>query len=309
MTDRILVTPRSLTPVRHPLVERLSDAGFEVIYSTAGKLPSERELLTLIPGCVGWLAGIEPVSPAVIDAADRLEVIARNGTGIDNLPLDLLRQRGIALTIAQGANARGVAELTIALMLTSLRHITRADAGIKAGEWPRLLGREIADSVVGVVGCGAIGSSVARMAADLGATVIGSDPATPEVVLRDGRLTYTSVAELFARCTIGSLHCPLPDDGAAVVTREVLASMPDDAVLVNTARAGLVDEAAVLAALDSGRLAAYATDVFDPEPPVDLTLARHPKVVATSHIGALTRESVERTTRMAVDSLLAALRP
>ena len=113
MTARILVTPRSLTAEPHPEVERLRQKGFEIVYSTAGATPTEDELVTLVPDCVGWLAGVEPVTHRVVEAAQSLQVISRNGVGIDNLPVDMLAQRGVRVMIAEGANALGVAELTI----------------------------------------------------------------------------------------------------------------------------------------------------------------------------------------------------
>ncbi len=158
MNQRILVTPRSLTAEPHPDVERLREQGFDIVYSTAGAMPTEEELLRLVPDCVGWLAGVEPVTPRIVEAAEQLKVISRNGVGIDNLPVDLLKARGVAIRIAEGANALGVAELTIGLMFSALRSIPRVDAGIKTGGWPRLRGAEIRGRTVGVVGCGAIGA-------------------------------------------------------------------------------------------------------------------------------------------------------
>jgi D-3-phosphoglycerate dehydrogenase / 2-oxoglutarate reductase len=305
---RILVTPRSLTSSPHPLVERMRGLGFDIVYCTPGKLPAEDELVDLVPGCVGWLAGVEPVSERVIEAADRLAIIARNGTGVDNLPLDLLRRRGIELAIARGANARGVAELALAMILSGLRHVPRTDAGIKLGGWPRHTGREIAGATIGIVGCGAVGATLARLCAGLGARVLGHDPMEPEIATGSETLAYLPLPQLFEQCDVVSLHCPSPADGRPVVTAERLGSMPQGSILVNTARAGLVDEDALLVALESGRLSAYATDVFATEPPTDLRLASHPAVIATSHVGGLTTESVERATRMATDAIIAALR-
>jgi phosphoglycerate dehydrogenase-like enzyme len=123
MTNRILVTPRSLTAEPHPHVEKLRERGFDIVYSTPGTLPGEEELIRLVPDCVGWLAGVEPISERVIDAATALKVISRNGIGVDNLPLAKLSDRGVKVAVAGGANARGVAELTIGLMFAALRAI------------------------------------------------------------------------------------------------------------------------------------------------------------------------------------------
>jgi D-3-phosphoglycerate dehydrogenase len=304
---RILVTPRSLTAQPHWAVERLREAGHEIVYAAAGSLPDEAELLRLVAGVSGWLAGVEPVSPAVIAAAGKLRAISRNGVGVDNLPLEHLAERGITLCTADGANAAGVAELAIALMLAALRRIPQADAGIKAGGWPRLKGREIRGRVVGVVGCGAIGGEAARLAAALGASVIAFDPLRPRLDIPEGRLAYVELPDLFADAEIVSLNCPPPPDGRPLVDAAMLGRMRPDAILVNTARASLIDEAAVIMALDQDRLAAYAADVFAEEPPQNLALAGHPRVIATSHIGGFTDESVDRATILAIERLMKAL--
>ncbi|WP_411034029.1 phosphoglycerate dehydrogenase [Shinella sp. BYT-45] len=305
---RILVTPRSLTAEPHPDIERLRENGFEIVYSRAGRTPTEDELVELVPDCVGWLAGVEPVTPRVVEAAGSLKVISRNGVGVDNLPVDMLAQRGVKVVIAEGANAPGVAELTIGMMFSAMRSIPLADAGIKAGAWPRVRGMEIRGRTVGIVGCGAIGREVARMVAALGAKVVAYDPLRPNLDLPSSQFAYREIDDILAEAEILSLHCPLPKDGSALLDRRRLVRVRDGLVLVNTARARLIDEEALIEALEDGRIGWYATDVFEPEPPVCLRLAGHPRVIATSHIGGFTAESVDRATRIAADNLLAALR-
>ncbi len=309
MSQRILVTPRSLTVEPHPEVERMRESGFEIIYSTAGAIPSEEELLALVPGCVGWLAGVEPVTPRIIEAAGSLKVISRNGVGIDNLPIDVLNQRGVKVMIAEGANAMGVAELTIGLIFSALRSIPHSDAGIKAGGWPRLRGAEIHGRTIGIIGCGAIGREVARMVIALGAKVVAFDPARPNLDLPAQTFEYAEIDNIVTQSDILTLHCPLPRDGSTLIDRKRLFAARPGLVLINTARALLVDEQALIEALGEGQVGAYATDVFETEPPTSLNLASHKRVIATSHIGGFTTESVERATRIAADNLLAALRP
>lgn len=308
MNERILVTPRSLTAEPHPEVERLRNQGFDIVYTTAGAMPTEQELMDLVPDCVGWLAGVEPITPKIISVAEKLKVISRNGVGVDNLPIDTLNERGVKVMVAEGANSLGVAELTIGLIFSALRSIPLADAGIKAGSWPRVRGLEIRGRTVGVVGCGAIGREVARMAIALGAKVVAFDPARPNLDLPSSSFSYAEVEEIVKQVDVLSLHCPLSRDGSALLTSDRIAACKAGQIVVNTARSKLIDEAAMLEALDNGRVAAYATDVFDQEPPTSLTLAAHPRVIATSHIGGFTAESVERATRIAADNLLVALR-
>jgi D-3-phosphoglycerate dehydrogenase len=303
---RILVTPRSLTTTPHPAVEALRQRGHEVLYCQAGRTPDEAELIRLVPGVAGWLAGVETVSPAVIAAARDLRVISRNGVGVDNLPLSALAARGIAVCVAQGANSAGVAELTIGLMLAALRNIPFADSGIKQGQWPRKIGREIRGCKVGVIGCGAIGGEVARLCHALGAEPLVYD-AIGAFAARLSFARAVDFATLIAEADIITLHCPAAADATAVLGAKEFAAMRPGATLVNTARAALVDAIALKAALDSGRLASYAVDVFPEEPPRDLAIAGDPRVIATSHIGGYTQESVDRSTTIALANLLEAL--
>lgn len=306
--NRILITPRSLTSSPPPELERLRREGYELVFSSPGQMPSEEELLELVPNCVGWLAGVEPVSDAVIAKAQELQVISRNGTGIDNLPLDTLKTRGIAVTKAGGANAIGVAELTLSLILAAARHLPETASGIKAGNWPRLKGREIHGSTAGVVGCGAVGRHVVRILSAMGADILVHDPFLPDLTELGPQVRTVELDELFASAHIITLHCPPSGDQPLIGAAE-LSRMPPGTLLINTARAGLVDETALVAALDRGQVATYATDVFHQEPPIDRALADHPKVIATSHIGGLTSESVTRATNASIDNLLDSLKP
>lgn len=301
---KILITPRSLTSAPPPELDALRDAGHHLVFSTPGKTPTETELLAFVPDIDGWLAGVEPVSDAVIAAARRLRVISRNGTGTDSLPLTVLERRGIALERAAGANAIGVAELAIGLALAACRSIPAVSAGVHAGEWPRLKGREVAGETVGIVGLGAIGRKVATVMAALGARVLGFDPFSPDLGPLAGNVELVTLDTLFVQCRIISLHCPPPTDGTPLIDAAALDTMAKGTILINTARAGLVDDKALMAALDDGRLDHYCTDVFRVEPPGDGSLARYPQVIATSHIGGFTTGSVRRATEMAVAGLL-----
>jgi D-3-phosphoglycerate dehydrogenase len=307
MAQKILVTPRSLTEAPHPAVEAMIGHGLEIVYAQPGKLPDEADLLRLVPEVSGWLAGVEPVSPKVIAAASKLRVISRNGTGLDNLPLADLKSRGIAVRTADGANARGVAELAIAMIFSALRHLPFTDQGLKAGAWPRRRGIEFFGRTVGVIGAGAVGGTVARLAAAMGAHVMAFDPAQPDLGIDPKHFRWASHAEIFREADVLTLHCPPSRDGQPLVNAAMLATVKPGLILVNTARASLVDEVALTAALDEKRLQTYCVDVFDPEPPAFPGLASRADVIASSHIGGYTEESVNRATEMAIFNLLESL--
>jgi phosphoglycerate dehydrogenase-like enzyme len=304
---KILVTPRSLTKGGDPALEALKKAGHEVVFCTPGKAPDEAELLRLLPGCVGWLAGVDKVTETVLAAAKDLKVISRNGTGVDTIDLAACKRHGVAVLRAEGANARGVAELAFGLALSLLRSIPFSDAKMKAGGWERRQGVELEGRTLGVVGTGKIGRLVARFGLALDMRVIGSDPYPDAALAKTPGFRYASVADLVAAADVVSLHCPHEPGAAPVVDAAAIAAMKKGAVLVNTARWGLVDADAVLAALQDGRLAGYAVDAYETEPPAAHPLLAHERVVATPHVGAFTAESVARATKVAVDNLLAAL--
>lgn len=309
MIERILVTPRSLSNGNHPGLTPLTDAGFELCFPTPGRMPDEADLMAAVPGCIGWLAGVEPVSENVIKAADSLRIISRNGTGIDNLPLKLVEDRQITIKRAVGTNARGVAELALGLTLAGLRHIVRTSNGMAKGDWPRYLGREMKGAEVAVIGLGTIGQKYARFIAALGASVRGYDPFAAPLEGIGPAFKRLDLHQALDGADIVSLHAPMTEDGRPILDAGALAQLRPGAVVVNTARAGLVDEHALLDALNAGTLWCYAADVFDQEPPAPSPLLRHPNVIQTSHIGGYTKESVDRTTSRAVGNLLHVLRP
>ena len=309
MPAKILITPRALSRDGHPALSLLQDAGYELLFCTPGQTPAEEELLRLVPQCVGWLAGVEPVSAQVIAAATGLRAISRNGTGVDNLPMAALAAQNISVLRAEGANARGVAELAIGLLLCAMRRIAPINAGLKAGAWPRLLGREVESRTVALIGYGHIGKEFAKMACGLGAKVRAYDPFVAQPIRPIGDFSWYRKLDLLAGADVVSLHAPGQANGQALLGPAELASLAPGVIVINTARASLVDETAMLAALDAGQVGVYATDVFDAEPPAMSALILHPQVLTTSHIGGFTEESVTRATATAVENLLRVLGP
>jgi D-3-phosphoglycerate dehydrogenase / 2-oxoglutarate reductase len=304
--ERIVVTPRSLSQGGNPLLERITRAGYQLVFPSPGRQPSEAELAAALPGAVGYLAGVERVSAALLAGAGRLRVISRNGTGVDNVDLEAAHRAGITVCRAEGANARGVAELAFGHLLAAARAIPRADAALKAGRWAREKGLELEGRTLGVVGCGRIGRLVARFALAFDMRVLGFDLHFDRSLSPAG-LREAPLEQLLREADLLTLHCPPPASGGPLLDRAAVAALRPGAIVVNTARQGLVDEAAMAAALRDGRVRAYTVDAFDAEPPTDWSLISSPQVVATPHVGGFTDESVDRATAAAVDNLLAAL--
>lgn len=308
--NKILVTPRSVSKQGHPALAKLQAAGFEVVFCSPGQQPSEQDLLAALPDCVGMLAGVEPISAAVLESARRLKAISRNGVGVDNIDLEAAARLNIAVLNTPGANSRGVAELTWGLLLAMARSIPFGDAGFKAQQWRRNKGIELEGKTLGLIGCGSIGKRVARYALAFGMNVLAWDPYKDASFSPSEAFHYVSeLDELLTQSDVVTLHCPPPEGGTPMIDAAAIAKMKKGTLLINTARAELLDPQAVLNALDSGQIAAVGLDVFSPEPPADWALAQHPRTVATAHIGGFTDESVDRAVSMAVDHLLAALPP
>jgi phosphoglycerate dehydrogenase-like enzyme len=297
---RVLVTPRSLKTADHPALAPLRDAGFEIVIPCPGAMPDEALLKSVLPGCRGWLAGVEKITAGIMDAAPDLEIISRNGVGIDNVDLDAAKARGIAVASTPGANARGVAELALALIFAVARNIPACDAGIKAGGWERRQGIELEGATLGVVGTGQIGRMLTRMALGIGMNVVGYD-LYPDAAFAPTGFRYVEPGELARIADVVSVH--IPGGEKPFVDAEFLGSIKRGVILVNTARASAVDESAVLAALDDGRLLGYGVDAFAAEPPGATPLTAHPRVVCTSHVGGFTAESVMRAAERAARNI------
>lgn len=288
---RILVTPRSLKSPDHPALEPLRRAGFDIVIPVPGVMPDAGTLVKALPGCSGWLAGVEKITAGILAVGDELKIISRNGVGIDNVDLAAAKARGVEVANTPGANARGVAELALGLMFAVARNVSAADSSIKAGGWERRQGIELEGKTLGVVGCGQIGKMVARLAAGLGMKVVGYD-LYPDAGFALEGFSYAEPAELIAAADIVSLHIPGGDK--PFVDAAFFAAAKKNVIIVNTSRASAVDEKSVLDALDRGTVLGYGVDAFDPEPPGVTPLTAHPKVVCTSHIGGFTAESVQR---------------
>jgi D-3-phosphoglycerate dehydrogenase / 2-oxoglutarate reductase len=235
------------------------------------------------------------ITSALINAAPKLRVIARAGTGVDNVDVSTASTRGIVVMNAPGANSISVAELAIGLMLAMARHLPAADAAMKQGKWEKkkFLGEEVREKTLGLAGLGRIGQEVARRASAFGMRIIAHDPYISEDVVADLGVELVSLDDLFARSDYLSLHMPSTSTTKNIVNAERLAKAKKGIRIINTARGDLVDETALADAIEAGQVGGAALDVFQKEPTVDLRLQSLPQVVATPHIAASTREGQE----------------
>jgi D-3-phosphoglycerate dehydrogenase len=296
---RILATPRSFkTKGEH--LELLRTSGCTVdLYSKNHPLSAD-ELREKIPGYDGLILGLDHCDKSVIDAANKLKVISRNGAGYDKVDLGAANRKNITVTYAPGMNTVGVAELTMGLMYALARDIPNVATNARQGNWQRSQGWELAGKTLGLIGLGAIGREVAKRALANNMRVLAYDPyasIAPNVQL-------LGLEDVLQNADILSLHTALTPETNYLINAERLAQMKKGAYLINTARGGLVDEAALYDALSGGKLAGAAMDAFEAEPPDGNPLLTLENFIATPHIGANTRESVARANLQAAKNVL-----
>ena len=255
------------------------------------------------------IRGRTRVTPEVFDAAQRLKVIGRAGVGVDNIDLTAAKSHNVTVVNAPMSTTGAVAELTFGLLLAVAREIPRADASMKAGQWLKkeLEGVELYGKTLGIVGYGRIGMEVGHRAAAFGMNVIAYDPFIEESVIERGGAESVSIQDLYQWSDFISLHLPYNVQTRDLMGPMAFSEMKDGVRIVCAARGGIIDEAALLAALNSGKVAGAALDVFGTEPPGATDLVKHPKVICTPHIGAQTVEAQGRASEDIAHEVLAAL--
>jgi D-3-phosphoglycerate dehydrogenase len=235
------------------------------------------------------------VTPDIIAAAPKLRAIARAGTGVDNVDVETATARGVVVMNSPGANSISVAELAMAQILALARKLPAADASMKQGVWDKksFMGEEIRGKVLGLAGLGRIGLAVARRARAFEMTVIAHDPFISPEIAEELGIAMVSLDNLCARADYLSLHLPLTMETRHIFGADRLARCKKGVRIVNTARGDLIDESALVAAIERGHIGGAAVDVFESEPTKDHTLQKLPQVVASPHIAASTREGQE----------------
>ncbi len=288
------------------LCSELEQVG-EVVYNRFGRPLRAAELEELIIGFDGYIAGVDEISAAVLNAADRLKVISRCGGCRPGRP-DRRTSAGSSLPMPR-ARTVAVAELAIGLMLALARSIPLSSQETKAGGWPRLNGLSLEGKTIGLYGLGSVGKQLARRLSCFDCAILAYDIAPDRVFAAVNGIQLCTQTELLARADFLSLHCPVLPETRDLVNESFLNGMKPGAFLVNTARGELVNGASLLAALLSGRLRGAALDVYDHEPPgADHPLLRLPQVIATPHIGSHTDGATNAMGRMALAECLAVLK-
>jgi D-3-phosphoglycerate dehydrogenase len=293
--------------IRILISDGLDDSGLDLLRSAEGLEVNTPELWSMeqiedqLPGYDGLIIRSRTrVTERMLQKADRLKVIGRAGTGVDNIDLTAASDKGILVMNTPGANAMAAAEHTLALMLALSRHIPQAAQTVREGRWEkkRFMGTEVNKQTLGIIGLGKIGSIVADRALGMGMEVLGYDPyMTPEAATKMG-VGWVGLDDLLGRSDFITLHTPHTKDTDRMINASTIARMKTGVRIINCARGGLIDEAALYQALREGRIAGAALDVFSTEPPGNHPLLALDNVIATPHLGA---SSIQAQTNVARD--------
>lgn len=307
--ERVLITCRQMQNCVSEFLPALNERGLELTMPDVLQQPTEDELIEIIGAFDGMIAGDDPLTARVLDHAKRMRIISKWGVGTDGIDFDAARTRGIAVTNTPGAFGEEVADIAIGYVVMLARQLHRIDASVRAGGWLKHEGLSLTGKTLGVAGFGSIGQAVAQRGLGFGMRVLAKDiaPATHTRAAEMG-VEMVDRDHLFGESDFLVLCSPLTPETSHMVNERTLALMPSGSFLVNVARGPLVDEPALVQALESGHLAAAALDVFEDEPlPADSALRRFEQCVFGSHNSSNTREGVLRASARAVENLLRGL--
>ena len=299
---RVAVASRSFS--RHPILRAELLARYsEVSFNDAGLSLAGETLVEFLSGHDKAITALEKLDEAMLSRLPDLKVIGKYGVGLDMIDLAAMSRLGKKLGWTGGVNRRSVSELTVAATIALLRHIPQGNAQVREGGWKQLMGRQLSDRTVGIVGCGHVGKDLVRLLMGFGCRILAHDIRDfPDFYAAHG-VEPVGLEDLLKTADVVTLHLPFDASTRGILSAERLGLMRSDAVLLNMARGGLVDEIALKVMLMDGRLAGAAFDVFATEPPQDMELLRLPNMLALPHIGGSAEEAVVAMGRAAIAGL------
>ena len=302
---KVLVTTVPFAEHDHLPLDLLESAGVEYCINPLKRKLTEQELIELIGETDVLIAGTEPITAAVMDAAPQLRLISRVGTGLDSVDLAAARERGVAVSYTPDAPAPAVAELTVGLTLSLLRGVQRSNVGMHRGEWHRFMGRRISEATIGVVGVGRVGERVLHHLVGLGAQQLLANDLEPKPDLIQGKqIEWVEKEVLYRQADVISLHVPLTRATQNLIRAEHFALMKPNALVINTSRGGVINESDLHAAISAGKLGGAAIDVFEQEPYTG-PLSELDECLLTCHMGSMSQDC---RSRMEIEATQEAIR-
>lgn len=307
---KIVVTPRGFAKCGLDNVQIIKNAGFILEYNDTGNAYTKEEFYEKTQDADGVIVGVEIVDKEYIDSHPNLKAVVKFGVGTDNIDVEYCRQKGIVVDRTVGSNSRSVAETAISFILADSKNLCESISYTKEGKWIKQTGYEIENKIIGLVGFGAISRRVAQMAFGLGMKVFAYDPYIIDGnEIKEFNVEMVSFEEIIKRSDFISLHIPLTEETTDLITLDQLKEMKQDAVLINTARGGIVNEADLHEALSKNIIRAAYFDVLSSEPPQnDEPLIKLPNFYLTPHIASRSAEAEKKTADMATMIIIDALK-
>lgn len=302
---KILVTPTSFKPDSiSPAMKKLRAFASELVFNPTEKPLTESALIPLISGCDGCIAGLDFFTAGVIESAGNLRVISRYGVGVDRVNLAAAKAKKVVVCNTPGANTQAAADLTVGMLLCLARKITILDKKTKEGQWPRSNGIELSGKTIGILGLGAVGKAVAKRASGFSMRILARDPVINREYVESNGIVPVDFNTVIREADFLCLHLPLTDETRSIISADVMKTMKKGAIIVNTARGGLIDEAAAYELLVAGHLGGIGLDVYETEPPKKSPLFDLENVVLTPHTAAHTAEATAAMAEMSVQNLI-----
>lgn len=300
--DKVAVCSRSFS--RNPILrDELLERYENVTFNDEGASLERESLVEFLRGHDKAITALEKIDEYVLANLPELKVVSKYGVGLDMIDMEAMRRNGKQLGWKGGVNRRSVSELVISFAIAMLRHVIAANREVLTGTWRQHMGGQLSGRTVGIVGCGHIGKDLVRMLQPFECKILVNDIRNYKEFYDEYSIEAVELEELLGRSDIVTLHVPLDHTTKDMITAERLALMKPEAILINAARGGLVDEKALKNMLINGKLAAAALDVFGVEPPQDFELLELPNFLVTPHIGGSSREAILAMGRAAIDGL------
>jgi D-3-phosphoglycerate dehydrogenase len=303
---KILISTSTFGVQSQEPLERLRKAGFEIVMNPHGRKLKPAEVIELAHGAVGMIAGTELLNEEVFSRTLALKVISRCGSGLDTLDLNAARRRGIDVLTTPDAPVQGVAELTLAMILSLLRRTAEADRMLRQGQWKPLMGSLLHGKTVGLIGLGRIGRRLVELLAPFKVHLAARERMPDGAFVKRHGIRLMPLPALLRRSDIVSLHVTLDDETRRMIGAAQMAAMKRSALLINTARGELVDNEALATALRNGQIAGAGIDVFETEP-YQGPLTQCPNALLTCHMGSYAVETRIHMESQAADNLIRAL--
>lgn len=305
MAKKVLVTPRSFGKHSAAPIELLRANGLTVVFNPYGRILKREEMRSLIRDVDAVIVGVDPLDRDVLAQAGNLKLIAKYGVGTDNIDMAYAASRGIAVTTTAGANTEAVADYTFALLLAAARKMVPIDRACRRSDWKKVTTVDVYGRTLGLIGLGNIGKAVVRRAAGFKMNILAFDARQDAAFAAEYGVTYTaSLEDLLREADFITLHVPLLPSTRHMIGKREFALMKETAVLVNTARGGLIDEQALYEAIALRRIWGAGVDVFEQEPPANKDILALDNIVIGSHCAASTVQAVDNMGLMASEHVI-----